>query len=191
MGCGWGSILFCLGARDTIELARRRFLVPPLNIAFTSSQACTISSGGDPLSFMCLRHELKLAASGCTYLSFGLRRCEWKMNLLGEKNRPHTVHLMHLAREELYRDGRNDPRHPQAHSWWTANAKSSGRRGGALSPRKLLQRRSASLLVIMPHLLEETGMAPARRRISNWTGVHWTHVIPKEHNNKRNINGVI
>lgn len=102
------------------------------------------------------------------------------MNLLGEKNKPHTVHLMHLAREELYLDGRNDPLHPQAHSWWTAKAKSSGKRGGALSPRKLLHRRSASRLVIIPHLRDETGIAPARRRISSWTGVHCTHVIPKK-----------
>ena len=32
----------------------------------TSSQAKTISSGGSPSRRMCLRHELKLAASGCT-----------------------------------------------------------------------------------------------------------------------------
>jgi hypothetical protein len=59
------------------------------------------SSGGEPLSFMCLLQELKLAASGCTYLAAGPVRCEWKMNLLGEKKRPHRVHLMHFAREEL------------------------------------------------------------------------------------------
>lgn len=47
------------------------------------------------------RHELKLAASGWTYLESG-RRCEWKINLLGEKNNPHRAHLIHLARDELY-----------------------------------------------------------------------------------------
>ena len=59
------------------------------------------SSGGEPLSFMCLLQELKLAASGCTYLAVGPVRWEWKMNLLGEKKRPQRVHLMHLALEEL------------------------------------------------------------------------------------------
>lgn len=52
------------------------FLVPPLNIAFTSSQAWTTSSGGVPLNFICLLQELKLAASGCTYLSPGPTRWE-------------------------------------------------------------------------------------------------------------------
>lgn len=89
------------------------------------------------------------------------------MNLLGEKNKPQIVHLMHLALDELYLDGRNDPRQPQAHSWKTAKAKSSGSLGGSLSPRKLLHNRSASLLVIIPHLRDETGIAPARRRISS------------------------
>lgn len=46
---------------------------------------------------MCLLHELKLAASGWTYLSFAPILCEWKMNLFGEKNKPHIEHLMHLA----------------------------------------------------------------------------------------------
>lgn len=155
------------------------FLVPPLNIALTSSQAWVISSGGLPLSFMCLRQELKFAASGWMYLSPGPIRCEWKMNLFGEKNSPQYEHLMHLARDELYLDGRKDPRHPQAHSWWTLNAKSSGNRGGALSPRNDLQSLSASRLVIIPHRLDDTGIAPARRRISSWTGVHCTQVIPK------------
>lgn len=94
------------------------------------------------------------------------------MNLLGEKNNPHVVHLMHFALEELYRDGRKEPLQPQAHSWCTAKAKSSGNLGGALSPKKLLQRRSASRRVIMPHLRDETGIAPALRRISSCTGVH-------------------
>lgn len=30
-----------------------------------------------------------------------------------------------------------------------------------------------------PHRLDETGMAPALLSISSWTGVHWTHVMPK------------
>jgi hypothetical protein len=33
---------------------------------------------------------------------------------------------MHLAREELYRDGTKEPRQPQPHSWYTSNAKFSG-----------------------------------------------------------------
>lgn len=74
---------------------------------------------------------------------------------------------MHLALEELYRDGKNDPRHPHAHLCWTLNAKSSGSWGGELSPRKLLQSRSASLRVIIPHRRELTGMAPALLNISN------------------------
>ena len=39
------------------------------------------------------------------------------------------------------------------HSCMISKAKLSGKRGGELSPRKLLQRRSASLLVIIPHRL--------------------------------------
>lgn len=178
---GWDCVASTLGCFELlgwIEFASNLFLVPPLNIALTSSQAWVISSGGPPLNFMCRRHELKLAASGCTYLSLGLNRWEWKMNLFGEKNNPHIEHLMHFALEELYRAGRKEPRQPQAHSWCTEKAKSSGRRGGALSPRKLLHNLSASRRVIMPQRLEETGMAPALRRISSWTGVHWTHVIP-------------
>ena len=99
------------GDDDELVLLRQ----PPLNMALTSSQAKTISSGGEPVRWMCRRHELKLAASGCTYLASGRTRCEWKMNLFGEKNRLHMKHLMHLAREELYRDGRKAPRQPQAH----------------------------------------------------------------------------
>ena len=87
-------------------------------------------------------------------------------------------HLIHLAREELYLAGTNCPRQPQAQSCRISKAKLSGRRGGELSPRKLLQSLSASLLVIIPHLLEEIGIAPALLRISSWTGVHWTQVIP-------------
>lgn len=86
-----GDDLGCLaGPGDSLAfgLLNNLFLVPPLNIAFTSSQACTTSSGGLPDNFICLRHELKLAASGCTYLSDGPILCEWKMNLFGEKNRP-------------------------------------------------------------------------------------------------------
>lgn len=45
-------------------------------------------------------------------------------------------------------------------------------------PRKDLQSLSASRRVIMPHRREDTGMAPARLRISSWTGVHCTQVIP-------------
>ena len=45
------------------------FLVPPLNIALTSSQAKVTSSGGFPRSLVWRRQELKLAASGWTYLS--------------------------------------------------------------------------------------------------------------------------
>lgn len=99
-----GEDLGCFAGFDDsreLVLPNSRFLVPPLNIALTSSQACTISSGGVPDNFMCRRQELKFAASGCTYLSDGLSRCEWKMNLFGEKNRPQYVHLMHLARELL------------------------------------------------------------------------------------------
>ena len=78
---------------------------------------------------------------------------------------------MHFAREELYRAGMNWPRQPHAHlgllfsyshflscpthSWTISKAKLSGNRGGELSPKKLLQRRSASLLVIIPHRLEQ------------------------------------
>lgn len=78
------------------------FLVPPLNIALTSSQAWTTSTGGLPLSFMCRLHELKFAASGWTYLSPGPTRWEWNMNLFGEKKSPQYAHLMHFARDELY-----------------------------------------------------------------------------------------
>ena len=45
------------------------FLVPPLNIALTSSQAKVTSSGGFPRSLVWRLQELKLAASGWTYLS--------------------------------------------------------------------------------------------------------------------------
>lgn len=85
------------GDDDELVLLRQ----PPLNMALTSSQAKTISSGGDPVRWMCRRHELKLAASGWTYLDSGRTRCEWKMNLFGEKNRLHIKHLMHLALDEL------------------------------------------------------------------------------------------
>lgn len=54
-----------------------------------------------------------------------------------------------------------------AHSWNTANEKSSGSRGGELSPRKDLHNLSASLRVIMPHRRDETGIAPARLSISS------------------------
>ena len=33
---------------------------------------------------------------------------------------------MHFARDELYREGINEPRQPHAHSWCTENVKSSG-----------------------------------------------------------------
>lgn len=90
----------------TCELAAiRRFLVPPLNMAFTSSHACTTSMGGSPSNRMCRRHELKLAASGCTYL-LSARRCEWNTNLFGLKNMAQYRHLMHLARDELYLVGK-------------------------------------------------------------------------------------
>lgn len=92
---GFEDAILVMGA----DMSRLR--VPPLNIALTSSQACATSSGGVPLSRKCRRHELKLAASGCTYLSLAETRCEWKMNLLGEKKSPQKVHLMHLARDEL------------------------------------------------------------------------------------------
>ena len=39
-------------------------------------------------------------------------RCEWKMNLLGEKNKLQYKHLIHFARLELYLEGRNAPRQP-------------------------------------------------------------------------------
>ena len=54
--------------------------VPPLNMALTSSQLCTTSSGGSPSSRMWRRHELKLAASGCTYFPPSASRCEWNTN---------------------------------------------------------------------------------------------------------------
>ena len=51
---------------------------------------------------------------------------------------------MHLAREELYLLGMKCPLQPQAQSCRISKAKLSGRRGGELSPKKLLQSRSAS-----------------------------------------------
>ncbi|KAJ8417508.1 hypothetical protein AAFF_G00223510 [Aldrovandia affinis] len=39
---------------------------------------------------------------------------------------------------------------------------------------KDLQSRSASRLVIIPQRLDEMGIAPARLKISSWTGVHCT-----------------
>ena len=76
-----------------------------------------ITSGGSPRSFVCLRQELKFAASGCMYLSVSVnKRWEWKTNLFGEKKTAQKEHLMHLALEELYLDGTNCPRHPHAHS---------------------------------------------------------------------------
>ena len=63
-------------------------------------------------------------------------------------------HLMHFALEELYRPDMNWPRQPQAQSCRISKAKLSGRRGGELSPRKLLQSLSASRLVIIPHRLK-------------------------------------
>lgn len=39
--------------------------------------------------------------------------------------------------------------------------------GGELSPKNDLHNLSASLRVIIPHLLEETGIAPALLKISN------------------------
>lgn len=77
-----------LPPQDAVAEAIILFLVPPLNMALMSSHAYTISSGGSPRSFVCRRHELKFAASGCTYLSLSERRCEWKTNLLGEKKTP-------------------------------------------------------------------------------------------------------
>lgn len=105
-GGGVASILGCLegvaAPEDADADASRRLRVPPLNMALTSSHAWTTSSGGAPLRRRWRRHELKLAASGCTYLAVGPERCEWKMNLLGEKKRPQRAHFMHLALEELY-----------------------------------------------------------------------------------------
>lgn len=37
---------------------------------------------------------------------------------------------------------------------------------------------SVMVTTVSPYLLEEMGMAPARLRISSWTGVHWTQVMP-------------
>lgn len=81
--------LFCCCCLETEvrEAAIARLRDPPLNMALTSSQANMTSSGGLAESLMCRRQELKLAASGCTYLDSG-RRWEWKMNLLGEKKSP-------------------------------------------------------------------------------------------------------
>ena len=73
--------------------------------------------------------------------------------MFGEKKMEQKEHLMHLALEELYLAGMNCPLQPQAHSCMISKEKLSGRRGGELSPRKLLHRRSASRRVIMPHLL--------------------------------------
>ena len=73
--------------------------------------------------------------------------------MLGEKKMEQKEHLMHLALDELYLAGMNCPLQPQAHSCMISKEKLSGRRGGELSPRKLLHRRSASRRVIMPHLL--------------------------------------
>ena len=50
----------------------------------------------------------------------------------------------------------------------TSKAKFSGSLGGELSPRKLLHSRSASLFVIIPHLRDDIGIAPARRNISSY-----------------------
>jgi len=79
---------------------------------------------------------------------------------------------MHLARELLYRAGMKLPRQPQPHEWATSNAKVSGSLGGMCCSRNDVTRRSASRRVIMPHRRDETGIAPYRRRISSWTGVH-------------------
>ena len=49
-------------------------------LALTSSQLCTTSSAGSPSSRMWRRHELKLAASGCTYFPPSASRCEWNTN---------------------------------------------------------------------------------------------------------------
>lgn len=79
---------------------------------------------------------------------------------------------MMTYRELLYLDGVKLPRQPQAQAWYTSKEKVSGNFGGSASARKDLQRRSASRLVIMPHLRDDTGMAPARRSSSSCTGVH-------------------
>ena len=65
----------------------------------------------------------------------------------------------------MYLDGENCPLQPQAHSWYISNAKLSGRRGGELSPRKLLHNLSASLRVIIPHLLKQRKI---KRRSKEW-----------------------
>ena len=70
-----------------------------------------------------------------------------------------------LFLDELYLDGENCPLQPQAHSWYISNAKLSGRRGGELSPRKLLHNLSASLRVIIPHLLKQRKI---KRRSKEW-----------------------
>uniref|UniRef100_A0A1I8HVQ0 Peptidase_M13_N domain-containing protein n=1 Tax=Macrostomum lignano TaxID=282301 RepID=A0A1I8HVQ0_9PLAT len=129
---------------------------PPLNSALTSSQLCSSSLlGSGSVNVRCLRQALKFAASGWRNSatladSKSSGRWQWKMNLFGEKNSRHWLHITHLR------------------------AVIGGRRGRSGSPRKERTRRSASRRVIVPQRLALAGMALARRRLSNWRGVHWT-----------------
>ena len=62
------------------------------------------------------------------------------------------------------------------HSCTISKAKLSGKRGGELSPRKLLQRRSASLLVIIPHRLYNNIDRATQKNIKGfftWTRSAW------------------
>ena len=62
------------------------------------------------------------------------------------------------------------------HSCMISKAKLSGKRGGELSPRKLLQRRSASLLVIIPHRLCSNIDRDTQKNIKGfltWTRSAW------------------
>ena len=82
-----------------------------------------------------------------------------------------------LFLDELYLDGENCPLQPQAHSWYISNAKLSGRRGGELSPRKLLHNLSASLRVIIPHLLKQRKI----KRRSKELSLFFFRVFEKKH----------
>ena len=62
------------------------------------------------------------------------------------------------------------------HSCMISKAKLSGKRGGELSPRKLLQRRSASLLVIIPQRLYSNIDRATQKNIKGfftWTRSAW------------------
>ena len=133
---------------------------------------------------------------GCIWLNiFRIRQSVWMENEFVWWKKQPTIqtfntfcpaiwtlvsHVMTIIayRELLYRDGVKLPLHPQAQWWYTSKAKVSGNFGGAASDRNDLHNLSASLFVIMPQRLDDTGIAPALLNSSNWTGVHCTQVIP-------------